>query len=185
MPDEPLPLMVPEDEPPPLFAAEDEPALMDAPPPSASGGGLALPPRPLSIDAGAPLPEIDAELPFGDEPKMRLPSFSDSRSGGGADASRLPSLPSLPFSGVVGGGGRDADPAADASGGYKSKLSPINPGKPLYDVDENEKPLFERIVFGLSIGGIAFLIFVEIFINTPLFQQVKPVILNILGGGGS
>ena len=46
--------------------------------------------------------------------------------------------------------------------------------------EEEEKGLLERVVFGITIGGIAFLIFVEIFINTPVFQQIKPFILKIM-----
>jgi hypothetical protein len=74
--------------------------------------------------------------------------------------------------------------SADESSGFSSKLPSINQGRSAYEMAEKEeKPLFERLVFGLSIGGIAFLVFVEIFINTPLFQQVKPVILNMMGDG--
>ena len=111
----------------------------------------ALPPRPLALDEDAALPEIDSsELPFGDEPKMRLPSFADAQ-----PPRRRPSSAS-------GGGGSSA---------YQSKLAPINQGKPLFEAEE--KPLFERLVFNLTWGGILFLVLVEVFINTPLFQQVR------------
>ena len=84
-----------------------------------------------------------------------------------------------------GSGGGDGDAAAQGAAGsvgYESKLPSINPGTNKYAV-EKEQPFFERVVFGLSIGGIAFLLFVEIFINTPLFQQIRPAILRFLNDG--
>ena len=60
---------------------------------------------------------------------------------------------------------------------------PVCVPRSVYDdlPEEEEKGLLERVVFGITIGGIAFLIFVEIFINTPFFQQVKPAILKLMG----
>lgn len=39
---------------------------------------------------------------------------------------------------------------------------------------------FERLVTRGTWIGIGFLVGVEIFINTPLFQEIKPVILKFL-----
>ena len=36
-------------------------------------------------------------------------------------------------------------------------------------------------MFNLTWAGIAFLVLVEIFINTPLFQTVKPAVLGFMG----
>ena len=61
-----------------------------------------------------------------------------------------------------------------------SKLPAINPGqKRVYEAEE--KPPIEKFVFNLTWAGIAFLVLVEIFINTPLFQTVKPVVLGFMG----
>jgi len=70
---------------------------------------------------------------------------------------------------------------------YQSKLPTINQGSSPYDrlPDKDDKTSFEKTVFGLTIAGIGVLIGIEIFINTPLFQQIKPVILRFLGGGSA
>ena len=47
--------------------------------------------------------------------------------------------------------------------------------------EAEEKPPIEKFVFNLTWAGIAFLVLVEIFINTPLFQTVKPVVLGFMG----
>ena len=61
-----------------------------------------------------------------------------------------------------------------------SKLPAINPGqKRVYEAEE--KPPIEKFVFNLTWAGIAFLVLVEIFINTPLFQTVKPAVLGFMG----
>ena len=61
-----------------------------------------------------------------------------------------------------------------------SKLPAINPGqKRVYEAEE--KPPIEKFVFNLTWAGIAFLVLVEIFINTPLFQTVKPAVLGLMG----
>lgn len=64
----------------------------------------------------------------------------------------------------------------------RPRFVPACVSRSVYDdlPEEEEKGLLERVVFGITIGGIAFLIFVEIFINTPVFQQIKPFILKIM-----
>ncbi len=108
------------------------------------------------------LPRYDGgPLPYGDgTPALSLPSFDDYKRG-----------PPKPL------------PADD--GAFRSKLTPINPGKPLYDaVEKEEKPFLEKWVFRLTWGGIIVLVAIEIFINTPLFAQVRPIILQFIGDGG-
>ena len=59
---------------------------------------------------------------------------------------------------------------------YQSKLPGINQGVSIYDqLEEKDKqgPL-EKLVFRLSWAGIIFLVLIEIFINSPLFPQVRP-----------
>lgn len=111
------------------------------------------------------LPRFDGGLlPFGDGmPKLSLPSFDDYKKG---PKKELP---------------------ADDDDRYRSKLTPINQGKSLYEeygIEEpEEKPFLEKWVFRLTWGGIFFLVFIEIFINTPVFQQIRPAILNFLADG--
>jgi len=106
---------------------------------------------------GSGLPDLEP-LAFPDEPKMRLPTFDEYKRG--------PSKPPPP-----------------KSGAYQSKLPAINQGRPAFEVDKEEKPLFERVVFGLAWGGVFFLVAVELFVSSPLFAQVKPTILRFLGDG--
>ena len=41
---------------------------------------------------------------------------------------------------------------------------------------------FDRFITRTTWTAIFFLVGVEIFINTPLFQQVKPIVLKFLSG---
>ena len=204
LPDIPLPLMVPDDiatsgssyvepSPPLLFGAAElqsgwQEVLSDDGDifyyNAATGASqwerpVPAPPFPnaaaLSVSARAPttvlaaaqedeeeLPRFDGGLlPFGDgRPALSLPSFDDYKRG-----------PAKPL------------PADDGS--FRSKLTPINPGKPLFDAAEKvEKPFVEKWVTKITWGGIFVLVAIEIFINTPLFQQVRPVVLQFLGDGG-
>ena len=103
-------------------------------------------------------------------PPFELPSFEPPGSGG--DGGGLGGL----LGGLLGGGDAEAPPAAEAD----SKLPAINPGqKRVYEAEE--KPPIEKFVFNLTWAGIAFLVLVEIFINTPLFQTVKPAVLGFMG----
>lgn len=112
-----------------------------------------------------PLPALDPlELDL-DETKMKLPTFDEYRKG---PAKQLPT----------------------DGGSYVSKLPGINQGRSAYDdvmerKKEDEKPPLEKLVFNLTWFGIAFLVAVEIFINTPWFQQIKPAILNFLADGAN
>ena len=117
---------------------------------------------------GLPPPPAASEL---EPPPFELPSFE--LPGGGGDGGGLGGL----LGGLLGGGDAAAPPpAAEAD----SKLPAINPGqKRVYEAEE--KPPIEKFVFNLTWAGIAFLVLVEIFINTPLFQTVKPAVLGFMG----
>ena len=115
---------------------------------------------------GLPPPPAASEL---EPPPFELPSFELP---GGGDGGGLGGL----LGGLLGGGAEAPPPAAEAD----SKLPAINPGqKRVYEAEE--KPPIEKFVFNLTWAGIAFLVLVEIFINTPLFQTVKPVVLGFMG----
>lgn len=128
--------------------------------------------RPAASTASAAAPPEDGEalrldrnIRVDDEPILRLPSFDDFAKRDGGRGTPGPA----PMSGT-------------AKGGAESRLPPINPGKPLYQPKEEEKKsLAERIVFQSAWIGIGTLVAIEIFINTPIFQQVKPGILSLLG----
>ena len=122
------------------------------------GGGGQFTPMPSSAEPEA-LPDLEP-LAIADEPKLRLPTFSDYSKG-------------------------PAKPPPPASGQYQSKLPGINQGRSYADelLEKEKKPFMEELVFGLAWKGIFFLVAVEIFINTPAFQTVKPIILNFLGDG--
>ena len=147
--------------PPPPPAEVPSVPLMDLPPPADAMPPLDLADAPAAFDAAdddEPLPELTPlELDL-DESKVALPSFDDYKKG--------PPKPAPP------------------TGSYESKLPSINPGRSPYDdlPQKDEQAPFEKLVFNLTYVGIAFLIAVEIFINTPAFQQVKPVILKLTGG---
>ena len=64
---------------------------------------------------------------------------------------------------------------------FKSKLPEINPGNPIEPADDGAFTKLEKLVFPLAIAGIVFLIFVEIFINSPLFPPLR----ELLTGSGS
>jgi len=102
-------------------------------------------------DADIAIPELDSSIIIEDEPLANLPDISGRA--------------------VVG---------APESPDFKSKLPPINPGAPGFVAEEKEKPVFEQIIFKITWAGIFFLIGVEIFINTPLFQKVKPFLQDRL-----
>ena len=131
-------------------------APLPAPPPPVAGD---LPPP----EASDFMPSFDGGLPFGNEPtedggpKLSLPSFEE--------YSRGPAKP-VPKPGAQ----------------YESKLAPINPGNSNIELP-TEETLFEKTIYRLTWGGIISLVLIEIFINTPAFQAVKPVILNFLGDG--
>ena len=165
VPDEPLmaippPTSVPSTEasagvspPPPLPTAFDD--AMATPLGGMPEGFVPPPPRPQEdIDD---LPPIEP-LAIADEPKLSLPSFGEYKLG----------PPKAP---------------PPETGG--SKLPKINQGRSYADelLKKEEKPFMERLVFGLAWAGIFFLIAVEIFINSPAFPVVKPIILNFLGDG--
>ena len=77
------------------------------------------------------------------------------------------------------GGGAGPPPTPERS----SKLPPINPGVNPYEAElEPEKTPFEKLIFNGTWVAIFFLVAVEIFINTPLFQQIQPAVLNFLAG---
>jgi hypothetical protein len=137
--------------------------------------GAAERPAASSISAAAPLDggealRLDRSVRVDDEPIIKLPSFDDfARRDGGRGT---PSPQPMASSGSVGG----------SAGGAGSRLPPINPGKPLYQPKEEEKKSpAERVVFQAAWIGIGTLVAIEIFINTPIFQQVKPGILRLLG----
>jgi len=140
-------------------------AAAPAPSPSFDAPAMPLPLAIMGTDDAAELPRSDGGLlPFGDGmPALKLPSFDEYSKG--------PSKP-LP----------------ESNDAFQSKLKPINPGKSLYEqygIEEPEEtPFLEKWVFKLTWGGIFTLVFIEIFINTPVFQQIKPAILNFLGDGG-
>jgi hypothetical protein len=124
--------------------------------------GAAERPAASSRCAAAP-PEIDEALRLDrnirveDEPIVRLPSFDDFAKRDGARGAATP----------------EPSSARGAAGGAERKLPLINPGKPLYQPKEEEKKsLAEKIVFQSAWVGIGTLVAIEIFINTPLFQQV-------------
>ena len=160
----------------PIMAVPPPPANVPVPiatppmatPPPADMAPLSQPPPPLSqpppMDYGSPaaydddeLPAFDEPLAYADEPKMKLPTFSEYNLG-------------------------PAKAAPPADFAYKSKLPSINQGRPVYEAEaKEEKPLFEKIIFNLAWAGIAFLVFVEIFVNSPLFPEVKPAVLKLMG----
>jgi len=68
------------------------------------------------------------------------------------------------------------------TGEYVSKLPSINAGKPdYYEVDDGKSP-FERLVTKITWIGIFTLVGIEIFINTPAFQQIKAPINRFFAG---
>jgi len=134
-----------------------------------------MPPSERSIGADGPAPAAAADEPpdapsdgggflsgmISDEPKLKLPSFDS--------YSRGPPKPPPPAS-------------AGLLGSYKSKLPSINEGSKYEAEPEEEKPLFEKLVFRITYVGLAVLVLIEIFINSPAFQAVKPVILRFTEG---
>ena len=93
------------------------------------------------------------------KPKLKLPTF--------AEYSKGPAKP--------------PPPTIVPPPNYASKLPSINQGRSVYDMVEEqakaeESPLIERVVFGLATAGIAFLIIVEIVINSPLMENIKPIL---------
>ncbi len=126
------------------------------PPPRAAFSDVPLVLAELAEDAPAlpPTPQAEDTIVV-DEPKLDLPTFDDFARKG--DAPKLP--PS----------------------GFQSKLPTINQGRsPYAGYEKEEKPLFERVITRITWGGIFVLVAIEIFINTPAFQQVKPAILKFL-----
>jgi len=162
----------------------DEPPLASSASELSERGGVPDVPFPMMVEPGSvpltplvdmtssmqidgPAPTFDGGSPIIDEPKMKLPSFTDfAREGTGA-AARM-----------------EAAQTDKSASGFASKLPSINPGKPRLDeVEEKETPFVERVVFTITWVGLGLLVAIEIFINTPLFAQVKPAILNFLGSG--
>jgi len=152
--------------PPPAPAMATPEPVMPTPEPM-----MPTPPQPLEIPPPATaavddfddvaLPALEPLQLDLDESKVKLPSFDEYKRG-----------PPKPV---------------PSSTSYTSKLPSINQGRSVYDdlPEKEEKPPLEKLVFGLTWGGIFFLIAVEIFINTPWFQQVKPAILNFLSDGAN
>ena len=101
-------------------------------------------------------PQSDQRPEILDQPKTQLPTFEEFQKREQGDSKTI---------------------------GFQSKLDPINPGSPKFASvgKEEEKPLFERIVTRITWVGIGLLVAIEVFINTPLFQEVKPQILDFLG----
>ncbi|KAL1520900.1 hypothetical protein AB1Y20_022461 [Prymnesium parvum] len=149
----PFPLLVP-GMPAPSASAAPSPS----PPrgPSRYAQGMDLP----AVDEDVPVPKVDLELlsQVVEAPANPLPSFDDylkKRKPEGTSAGNVSS--------------------------YNSKLPSINPGKPGFVAPDDGKSPFERIVTRVTWTGIGLLFAIEIFINTPLFQQIKPAVLNFLG----
>ena len=129
-----------------------------------------LPPRAAFSDVPLVLAELAEDVPavppsppppqaedviVVDEPKLNLPTFDD-------------------FA-------RPSDASKPSPSGFQSKLPSINQGRSPYEgYEKEEKPLFERVITRITWGGIFVLVAIEIFINTPAFQQVKPAILTFL-----
>lgn len=154
----------PPPQPPPLPPVEAEYSttslpLMSTPPPAdaAPMAARGAAPPPAADFDDEPLPALEPLQLDLDESKQALPSFEQYKRG-----------PPKPM------------PAAGST--YASKLPSINQGKSIYDQlpEKDEKTPFEKFIFRSTWAGIALLIGVEIFINTPLFQEVKPVILRFL-----
>lgn len=129
--------------PPPMMVPQE--GLMAIPPPSDTMQQPATPPMPMAPRSdGAVMPaQIDD---FDDD----WPPLFD----GPAPAGGKLNLPS--FDDYVRSGVSKPQPTDE----YQSKLSPINQGKPVV-IPEDEKPLFERLVFGLTWGGIITLVLIE------------------------
>jgi len=127
-----------------------------------------------------------------DEPLVALPSFDElaalrgpaarppsATAGAGGDQENSRAEVVRRLRGLVGLAPPEAPPAAPPA----SKLPPINAGKAAYSLpEEEEQSPVEKVVFRLAWAGIGTLIAIEIFINTPLFQQLKPSILGYLAG---
>lgn len=116
---------------------------------------------PADVDDGASFDEKGAIIR--DEPKLTLPSFESYSKG---PAKPLPKLNEF------------------VGKSYESKLPGINQGAKYVmpgEEEKEEKPLFEKLIFNGTWGGILTLVLIEIFINTPAFQAVKPAILSFLG----
>jgi len=133
------------------------------------------------------------EFGVDDEPLVALPSFDElaalrgpavrppsATAGAGGDQENSRAEVVRRLRGLVGlAPSPEAPPAAPPA----SKLPPINAGKAAYSLpEEEEQSPVEKVVFRLAWAGIGTLIAIEIFINTPLFQQLKPAILGLLAG---
>mmetsp|Transcript_39051 Transcript_39051/g.116578 ORF Transcript_39051/g.116578 Transcript_39051/m.116578 type:complete len:219 (+) Transcript_39051:1086-1742(+) len=133
------------------------------------------------------------EFGVDDEPLVALPSFDElaalrgpavrppsATAGAGGDQENSRAEVVRRLRGLVGlAPSPEAPPAAPPA----SKLPPINAGKAAYSLpEEEEQSPVEKVVFRLAWAGIGTLIAIEIFINTPLFQQLKPAILGFLAG---
>lgn len=133
------------------------------------------------------------EFGVDDEPLVALPSFDElaalrgpavrppsATAGAGGDQENSRAEVVRRLRGLVGlAPSPEAPPAAPPA----SKLPPINAGKAAYSLpEEEEQSPVEKVVFRLAWAGIGTLIAIEIFINTPLFQQLKPAILGSLAG---
>ena len=158
----PVPAPLPPPPPPAEPTSMAMPNLMSMPPPADAAPVPEMPPQQRVAypedDDGIPLPELmPLELDI-DETKVKLPTFDEYKR----------TAPPKPVPRI---GSFNAKT-------YQSKLPSINQGKSVYDdlPDKNEGSPLEKLVFRITIGGIVFLVFVEIFINTPLFQQLKPLL---------
>lgn len=116
---------------------------------------------PADVPGGASFDEKGAIIR--DEPKLTLPSFESYSRGA---PKPLPKLNEF------------------VGKSYESKLPGINQGAKYVmpgEEKKDEKPLFEKLIFNGTWAGILILVLIEIFINTPAFQAVKPAILSFLG----
>jgi len=128
-------------------------------------------------DDDGPL-EFDPSVPIEDEPTLKLPTFprvgsptTTQEQGGDRPRLEFPSFPRF---------GSDA-PAEVEEDRFASKLPAISQGRKS-EAPEDTTPPVEKLVFTLTYVGIGTLIAIEVFINTPAFQEIKPAILNFLDG---
>ena len=130
----------------------------------------AMPPD-FAGDADDLPPAFDRSIEIEDEPKFALPTFDG----------RPP-----PLKGPAAPAAARAPAAAPATGAYESKLPSINPGAdPWGGRLDKEKPWLEKFIFNAAWTGIGILVFIEVFINSPLFELAKPLLraVGLMGEG--
>jgi len=155
VPQEAMPTMEAPPVPFPLLVDDAPPAPPAPRPPSRYAQGMDMP----TADMGeVEVPQADLSLlsRVEEAPATRLPSFDDF-------LRKSSSAPAQP------------------DDGFASKLPAINQGKPGYIERDDGKSPFERFITRGTWTAIFILVAIEIFINTPAFQQLKPIVLKFLG----